>query len=329
MFKITKNPQDSMKGRFEVNFGFNYNLRTIAKVVAGCLIAVVIMTSLYYLWKLCKFIWMQAIVPTFCWIASIWVWLLSGALVMLCLYLLWRYRDRIPKLSKRAIKVIAGVLVAIALVVLSIFCFRGCSSEQKVEALSSDQKVESFDSSFHDLIVVKTYLDYPVYLKFKGGKKLPDNYFIGMDMAEIQEIVREEYQPMVEKNLNVCLSENQYLAYVLAILRFGPNGTSDSKLVELVNEGLFAEASQWLCLQNGDTKTPMKEEATQYFYVLRLLWEGRIDSSDFVNFSAFSYKNLSIDELYTPDGEVVFNKKILEVLKSKGDWKTPIELLKL
>ena len=233
-------------------------------------------------------------------------------------------------------------LAVVLLIVLAVVCWRSCQNRNEplpvVTEIESPE--ETYNRAFDDVVIARAYLDGVqtevdakcpralVGFKFINDKPVKDYDFNGKTYEEAVKIVAEDWKPLVVGSLNenVRLSEQQMAVVTLAAMRMGKNGFKRSTFLKKLNEGVAEDAGLWLLLQTpaGEIRKT-GEEPLQYFYVLRLLWEHKVEIRELLDMPMFSYRNIKVKALYT-DVQPEYGKEE-ERLLAEGDFPTPREAL--
>ena len=236
-------------------------------------------------------------------------------------------------------------LAVVLLIVLAVvWSWRSCQNRNEplpvVTEIESPE--ETYNRAFDDVVIARAYLDGVqtevdakcpralVGFKFINDKPVKDYDFNGKTYEEAVKIVAEDWKPLVVGSLNenVRLSEQQMAVVTLAAMRMGKNGFKRSTFLKKLNEGVAEDAGLWLLLQTPDGEIrETGEEPLQYFYVLRLLWEHKIEVRELLDMPMFSYRNIKVKALYT-DVQPEYGKEE-ERLLAEGDFPTPREALGL
>ena len=152
-----------------------------------------------------------------------------------------------------------------------------------------------------------------------------------MTYDEAVKIVAEDWKPLVVENLNpaVELDEQQMAVIILTAMRMGKYGFVRSTFLKKINAGDLDAAADWLLLQKPDGAIRQtKDEPKQYFYMLRALWNKKLDIDELIDLPMFSYKAVPVQKMYDPNGGFVWNEEIRQILQ-KGSYATPREALEL
>jgi len=258
----------------------------------------------------------------------------------------WRNRPRKPKPEtiasepggkKRKLRLWHWLLLLILLLCGVFYLWKSLYNERQRKQTPS----VVYDASFDQVIIARAYLDgvqsgeskhnrVLVGLKIVNDQKVGKDFsFEGMTYEQARDIIAQDWKPLVIDNLspNVKLTEQQMSVVILTAMRMGKYGFPRSAFLQMVNAGDFKEASHWLRLENANH---MGVEPTQYFYMLRLLWENKIAIKDLLDLPIHSYRGewLTVDKMYDDNGNTLFNNEILRQLKT-GWKKTPREALEL
>lgn len=324
-----------------------YNLLTIFKVIFALL---VVALACYLIYMLGKGIWwcFEQLNPVFTWVGANWWWLLLSLLGLSGLIWAWlkglfKRRPKTNRPQRNSKKRNWWWLLLPLLLLLGIlFFWRGCEKEAIVEKDPKKQQEIVYEKSFDKVIIARAYLDGVqkevsencpralVGFKFINDRAAKDYNFEGMTYDESVRIVANDWKPLVVNNLssNVVLSEQQMVVVTLAAMRMGKNGFPRSTFLKKVNEGDFRAATKWLLLQkeNGEIRK-LGEEPTQYFYMLRVLWNEEIRVDELLDLPMFSYRALPVQKLYNNEGHV-WNHELKDRLYH-GSFSTPRVALEL
>ena len=232
-----------------------------------------------------------------------------------------------------------GWIILVLLLILG--WWKSCSSlEPKPEPTPV---ATVYETAFDKVVVARAYLDGVqsevngkcpralVGFKFINGKPVKDFNFEGMTYDQAVKVVAEDWRPVVVDNLNpgVELNEQQMAVVTLTAMRMGKYGFARSTFLEKVNQGKLNEAGEWLLLQKPDGSVRKTgSEPKQYFYILRLLWNGELTINELLDYPMFSYKGLGMQIVEPADGEYRFTKEVEDLLL-KGNYPTPREALEL
>lgn len=320
----------SLNGKwYQGEITVRYNLLAIFKFVVSLLIIALVC---YVIFILGKGLWwcFEKTAPVFIWIGDNWWWLLLSLLGLSGLIWAWlkglfKRRPKTERPQRKSKKSNWWWLLLPLLLLLGIlFFWRGCEKEAIVEKDPKKQQEIVYEKSFDKVIIARAYLDGVqketsktcpralVGFKFINDKSAKDYNFEGMTYDESVRIVANDWKPLVLNNLSpdVVLSEQQMVVVTLAAMRMGKYGFPRSTFLKKVNEGDFKGATNWLLLQteNGEIRK-LGEEPTQYFYMLRVLWNEEIMVDELLDLPMFSYRALSVQKLYN-NGSYIWNNEI-------------------
>lgn len=220
-------------------------------------------------------------------------------------------------------------------ILILLFLWRSCGKDE--EAQFPD---EVYDIAFDDVVVSRAYLDGVqdgskllalVGIKYIDGKPANQYDFEGKTYDESVKVIANTFKPFVINHLapSVLLTKEQMTVVTLAAMRMGEYGFPRSTFLQKINEGKLKEAGEWLLLQKADgKKRETGPEPKQYFYILRLLWEGEITAKDLLDMPMFSYKGVSHELMYDENENFVLIEDIKERLKV-GEFRTPRQALEL
>lgn len=318
-----------------------YNLLTVAKVLILAAALALVAAIIYLLYQGACWLWDAVLLPVIAWIGENWLWLLLSLLGIAAVVWAWLkglFRNLFRRRSEnqQSKRNWWWMLLALLALLLGLLCWRSCSGDEREKAEETVYTV--YDLSFDKVIIARAYLDGVqetvndacpralVGFKFIDDKSVKDYNFTGLTYEESVKIVANDWKPLVVENLNpeLQLSEQQMAVLTLAAMRMGKYGFARSTFLQKVNEGNFAEATNWLLLQkaNGEIRKTTRDEPKQYFFMLRALWENKISIEELLDMPMFSYKAIPVQTMYNKDGSFVWNEAIKEALKS-GNFATP------
>ncbi len=319
-----------------------YNLLLLVKLL-GLLIALPFILLFYVgkgLWTGLVWLAKHVLKPVFFWLAvgltALWMWLRA------------RFEHKsAPKNAQAETQTsqpkndrAMWIVLALAFLVAMFALWRSCSSARET---LTDEPAVVYDRAFDEVIVARAYLDGVqrevsgecpralVGFKFINNQPVEKYDFDGLTYEEAVKVVAQDWKPLVTDNLNpeVRLSSQQMAVVTLTAMRMGKYGFARSTFLKKVNEGDFESAGEWLLLQKSDGSVRVTgDEPKQYFYILRLLWNGDLAIRDLLDFPMFSYKGIDISSVYTVEGEYIFNSEIENRLM-RGNFATPREALEL
>lgn len=317
-----------------------YNLLTVAKVLILAAALALVAAIIYLLYQGACWLWDAVLLPVIAWIGENWLWLLLsllGIAAVVWAYLKGLFHNLFRRSSpnQRNQRNWWWLLIAVLALLFGLLCWRSCSGDEREKAEETVYTV--YDLSFDKVIIARAYLDGVqetvndacpralVGFKFIDDKSVKDYNFTGLTYEESVKIVANDWKPLVVENLNpeLQLSEQQMAVLTLAAMRMGKNGFVRSTFLQKVNEGNFAEATNWLLLQkaNGEIRET-RDEPKQYFFMLRALWENKLSIEELLDMPMFSYKAIPVQTMYNKNGSFVWNEAIKKALKS-GNFATP------
>ena len=329
---------------WEGSLTINYNLWTVAK-----LIACVVLIPFVVIYMLGKYLWLGLCwVAPFIWAGLCWI----GAQIAR----FWRWLCSLFKRKPKAETPTEDkpnrnwwwLLLILLVALLALFCLNKCSGDDDkggnsvvIEQQEKAKQVVVYDKAFDKVVVARAYLDGVqekvsktcpralVGFKFIDDKSVADYNFTGKTYEEALKIVADSWKPLVVDNVNVKLTEDQMATVTLVAMRMGKYGFVRSTFLKKVNEGKFEEATDWLLLQdaNGNIRKT-GDEPKQYFYVLRMLWTGRLSYDELLDMPMFSYKGCDVNLMYDENGKHKWHNSIDRQLNN-GAYPTPKEALGL
>ena len=330
---------------------FGYDLKKVAIVIAAIAAVAGIGFGLYWLAigisKLAVWTW-----HGICWTAvGVWNikwWILGTLLIALLVWALskinWSKFQNTDKDEDKNKRSWWWILLPIILLLGSFFIFRSCdndSKSQQISASATEVSTKTFNAAFDQVVIARAYLDGVqsgntkaeralVGLKYVDGKPVKGQTFTGKTYDQAKEIVAKEWRELVLENLgDTRLTEHQMVAVTLFAMRNGKYGFQNSDFLKEVKAGNLKVAGDHMAIHMADgTKRDLQEEAKQYLWVLKNLWDGNISVEEIIDYPMFSYKRLSVDKMYDKNGNHNFSKEMLTVLKD-GLKQTPREALEL
>ena len=284
-----------------------------------------------------------------CWLAGQWLWFLGAALLALLIWALTKInwsKDKTGSVGKYIIWIVA----LIAAILCIILCFRSCNDEDNitekaamVKVTNSESFAHQFDETFDFVVTTRAYLDGVqtsgdkikralVGLKYVDGQPVSPDDFSGKTYDEAKEIISKDWRKLVGTHLaGVELSRQQLVTVTLFAMRNGKYGFEKSDFLKALQEGRIADADEEMALHKASgNKRELRTEAQQYLWVLKNLWRGNLTMEELVDFPMFSYKTISLDEMYDGgyEGELLWNDELYHKLKNHSG-KTPREALDL
>lgn len=282
-------------------------------------------------------------IASFLW--SIKWWLLGALIVTLIIWGLSKVNWKKLKLPKTRLgnKWLWWIL-ALLLIILAVFLFRGCEgkdTEKKEVVVENVITPERFEEAFDWVVTSRAYLDGVqkidsktnralVGLKFVNGNPVTGKVFDGKTYEEAMKVIAEDWRELVVGNLEgIQLSEQQIVVVTLFAMRNGKYGFLASDFLREIKAGKVNEADKYMALHkaNGE-KRILQDEAQQYLWVLKNMWNNNLSMKEILDYPMFSYKKLSIEQMYDDHGNVLFTQSLKELLQS-GDYETSREALKL
>ncbi|MFI3241604.1 MAG: hypothetical protein R3Y43_03460 [Alphaproteobacteria bacterium] len=337
MIKIVE--KNNYSGKIMVDFSIPYNWRKIMLALAGLSALAIVGGVIWLLGLGVCWLWTDCLVPVACWIGNCaiafwdwlcccWDWILVALAILLSgLAFTKAYASKVngdEKDIKWTINAVALAIIALLLLLFSIFNNRADKSD------TVEVTTEVVKDIFVDVASARTYLDYSSsqgqWFKHIAGQraKEPKSY------EEAVEIIAQEWAPIVSQNINVKLTQEKLLITTLVAMRMGPNGFPKSEFLKAVNAGKSdKEIVDAIYFIDGRARRATGEEATQYCYILKLLWSGKISTSQLLGFETMSYRNLKVSSLYDANGDVVFTKEMLQTISKGSNNPTTKELLDL
>lgn len=333
-------------GNYRYDVIFRFNLKMIAKILLALLVLAVFAFVGYWLFK--GIVWVgSAMWSGLCWLASQWIWLLGLLLLALLVWSLskinWK-SVKAPKVSPKLGRALLWLLTALLLLLLCFLAFRSCGDDkaqpEEVVVIEDDEFEREFNEAFDYVVTSRAYLDGVqsandkiaralVGLKYVDGKAVSPRDFEGKTYEEAVKVIAKDWRGLVQENLHgTQLSKQQLVTLTLFAMRNGKYGFVKSDFLEAVKAGEpNAEDKMALHKANGE-KRELGIEAKQYLWVLKNMWKGNISVEMLLDLPSFSYKNISLKEMYNKDGEVQWNDALLQKLRQSAG-QTPREALGL
>ena len=282
-----------------------------------------------------------------CWLASQWIWILGILLLALLIWGLskinWR-NVKAQKVSQKTGRTLLWILAALLLLLLCFLAFRNCGDDkaqpEDVVIINDDEFEREFNEAFDYVVTSRAYLDGVqnsndkiaralVGLKYVDGKAVSPRDFAGKTYEEAVKVIAKDWRGLVQESLNgTQLSKQQLVTLTLFAMRNGKYGFVKSDFLEAVKAGEpNAESKMALHKANGE-KRELGIEAKQYLWVLKNMWKGNISAEMLLDLPMFSYKNISLEEMYNEKGEAQWNEKLSQKLRQHSG-QTPREALGL
>ena len=298
------------------------NLKTIALVVLA--VAAFIAVCFVGYWLLQLIIGLFSLVGAgIYWLSQQWLWLLGLALLALLIWGLSKINWHNISISKPQVSPKFGryllmILAILALLALFFFGFKSCGQSQdtvieneQITIEESDAFINEFDKTFDYVVTSRAYLDGVqqssdrinralVGLKYVDGKPVKASDFSDKTYDEAVKIIARNWRGLVAENLNeVSLSKQQLVTVILFAMRNGEYGFETSDFLKAVKQGQLLDADKFMALHKASgTKRQLGEEAQKYLWVLKNLWRGNLLMEELLDLPMFSYKNLSLEEMY-------------------------------
>lgn len=326
----------------------SYNLKTVLKWVIGLAFLALGFLLLYWVIvgsiALVKTLWGWGC-DLWSWSVDNWWWPLGILLAALLAWLLSKVNWKSEK-TKANIKKWWWILPLVLLLILAAMLFRSCGDDNVVPAKEEQEQVvetitvEEFDRAFDWVVIARAYLDGVqhgdtkaaralVGLKFIDGRPVSEKTFEGKTYDEAVKVIAEDWRELVVTSLKgQKLSEQQLVVITLFAMRNGKYGYLQSDFLKAVQNGDLSGASDKMYLHKANgTRRHLLEEGKQYLWMLKILWNGKIDVKELIDMPMFSYKNIRINEMYDGD-KAVWNKALSRRLKQSSNL-TPRQALDL
>lgn len=325
---------------------FRFNLKMIAKILIALLVLAAFAFVGYWLFQ--GIVWVgSAMWSGLCWLASQWMWILGILLLALLVWGLskvnWK-SVKAPKVSQKTWRTLLWLLAALLLLLLSFLAFRSCGDDkaqpEDVVVIEDERFEREFEEAFDFVVISRAYLDGVqnaddkvaralVGLKYVDGKAVSPRDFEGKTYEEAVRVIAKDWRGLVQENLNgTQLSKQQLVTLTLFAMRNGKYGFVKSDFLEAVKAG-EANAENKMALHKANSeKRALGVEAKQYLWVLKNMWKGNISVEMLLDLPSFSYKNISLKEMYNKDGEAQWNDTLLNKLRQYSG-QTPREALGL
>lgn len=307
----------------------NYNLKVLLLILCFPFILLYVLGS--YLVDGLVWLWSHALKPfgfiVWGWLVLFWDWFTG---------LFKRTAPDNPAAERKKENAWHWIGAAVVLVLLIVALWHSCSNSMKSGFADMPEVV--YDEAFDNVVTVRAYLDGVqesvdedcpralVGFKFINDKPVTEYDFSGLTYEESVDVVAQDWRPLVLNHLNseVKLTNKQMVVVTLAAMRMGGRRFANSTFLAKVNEGNLEEAGKWLKIEDRTTG----DEPKQYFYVLQALWNNDLSVDELLDFPMYSYKGISVDDMYDTNGDYVFNKEIRAKLE-RGGYPTPAEALGL
>ncbi|MBQ8750431.1 MAG: hypothetical protein IJZ30_02190 [Alphaproteobacteria bacterium] len=290
-----------------------------------------------------------------CWVANQWIWLLGLVILGILLMLLKKvdWKNFLGKVKNHSKTLLTLLLLLLAVVLL--LTIRECSSNntrqvtaapivetENTENIDSVSKVQEkvFNEAFDWVVTTRAYLDGVqagdnikkralVGLKYVNGKSVEKMDFTGKTYQEAKEIIASEWRTLILESLNgVQLKEHQMVAITLFAMRNGKYGFISSEFLKEVKSGNLKSSSAMSLHKANGTERYLRSEARQYLWVIKNIWDGNISVSKLLDCPMFSYKKISLSDMYDNNGVHLWSPEMEQKLHA-GNTETPRGALNL
>ena len=332
------------------NACYDIILRFNFKIIVKVLLLLLILAAFIFVgyWLVQGAIWVGGVAwQGICWLAGQWLWLIGILLLALLVWGLskinWRH-VKVPKVGQKTGRTLLWVLAVLLLLLLCFLAFRSCGDDkaqpEEVVVIEDDEFEREFEEAFDFVVISRAYLDGVqnaddkvaralVGLKYVDGKAVSPRDFDGKTYEEAVKVIAKDWSGLVQESLDgVQLSKQQLVTLTLFAMRNGKYGFIKSDFLKAVKAGdANPETTMALHKANGE-KRELGTEAKQYLWVLKNMWKDNISAEMLIELPMFSYKNISLREMYNKDGAAQWNEKLLQKL-SQSTGQTPREALGL
>ena len=265
--------------------------------------------------------------------------LLAALLAWLLSKINWRSEK-----TKANIKKWWWILPLVLLLILAALLFRSCGDENSVAPIEKQEieavTVEEFDRAFDWVVIARAYLDGVqhgdtkaaralVGLKFIDGRPVSEKTFEGKTYDEAVKVIAEDWRELVASSLKgQKVTEQQLVVITLFAMRNGKFGYLQSDFLKAVQKGhLFGASDKMYLHKSNGNRRHLLEEGKQYLWMLKILWDGKIDVKSLIDMPMFSYKNIRANEMY--DGDQHLWIQSFRSRLNQGNNQTPRQALGL
>ena len=296
------------KGVYEVTFIIN-----LYRVLAVVIIASLLMGLAFLFVWLLPLVW-KGIVWLGLEIWSIKWWLLGAAGLALLIWLLSKIKWPKRETKERKERKFPWWMILILLLVIAssiFFLCRNCSGkEPEPEYVVTPERYENADG----WLVLDAYLSEGLNVKYADYQKFPDYGFNG-SLEERKAVFgnsdsyrdwREIFQFVKGRELN----DNQLAAIIRYGLWNGLAGFEKSTICHKLQNGQKIEPEDFtkVYTKKGVVRQYTGNSAThveQYAWVLAALYQGDITLGEILDMPVKSYEKISVEEMYTPQGNYI------------------------
>lgn len=173
------------------------------------------------------------------------------------------------------------------------FVVKRCSSSEPIPASQPvyTSVAEAVDAAWDDVLIARIYLDYKGDTNAGGLKYVKGDEVKEVSIEQLADVIDYDWRQLVKENVTEVMNKQQMTVTTLLAMRMGENGFVKSKFLELINQGNFAEAGQYIVLVDarGNVRNH-GTEAKQYLRILRLMWENKLTVSQLEKYPHHSYK---------------------------------------
>lgn len=335
--KIKNQIQSLGNGRYAITI--IVNLVLIAKALA--LVALAFLAYLLVkavLW-LAPIVW-HGIISAASFVATnIW-WFVSPIILILLVLLLIKYHEAISSFIIKNKRILLAIVAISMVALLAGMIVRSCDrnvQQPQVPQTTSERIIENFDY----VVTTRAYLD-GVQATPRFGRSLVGLKFVDGSPAKNHQwseettyeeailVIAQDWSSLIEEMTEgLSLSDEQLVAITLFAMRNGKAGFENSKFLEELRLNGTKGASRHMSLHYKSGKErELGDEAKQYLWIIKNIWDGNISYEDLLDAPSFSYKNIPVESMYDGEGMHLFSEEMYKSLFN-GDYPTPREALLL
>lgn len=313
------------------------NLVLIAKAFAILAIAFVGYLLVKALLWLAPIVWQGIISATNFVATNIW-WFVSPAILILLVLLLIKYYEAISSFIIKNSKLLLAIVAISMVALLAGIIVRSCDRDKVQQPQTTAERIiENFDY----VVTTRAYLD-GVQATPRFGRSLVGLKFVDGSPAKNHKwseettyeeailVIAQDWSSLIEEMTEgLSLSDEELVAITLFAMRNGKAGFENSKFLKELRLNGTQGASRHMTLhQASGEERKLGDEAKQYLWVLKNIWDGNISYEDLLDAPSFSYKNILVKSMYDEKGMHLFSEEMYKNLFN-GVYQTPREALLL
>lgn len=337
----TKNQIQSLgNGRYAITI--IVNLVLIAKALALVAIAFVGYLLVKAVLWLAPIVWQGIISATDFITTNIW-WFVSPVILILLVLLLIKYYEAIKNFIIKNSKLLLAIVAISMVALLAGMIVRSCDRDkvQQPQVVEQQTTSERIIENFDYVVTTRAYLD-GVQATPRFGRSLVGLKFVDGKLAKNHQwseettyeeailVIAQDWSSLIEEMTEgLSLSDEELIAITLFAMRNGKAGFENSKFLEELRLNGTKGASRHMSLHYKSGKErKLGDEAKQYLWIIKNIWDGNISYEDLLDAPSFSYKNIPVESMYDGEGMHLFSEEMYKSLFN-GDYPTPREALLL